>query len=88
MEVKFLKKYVIDFAKDEMRNCTNKRKAEIQVILKKYESGLITSLEAVKSICDTYYERILQVVRTAMENIRLQPFYSEYKDTLKKYMGY
>lgn len=54
-----MKKYVIDFAKDEMKDCTNKRKAEIQAILKSYENGMITSLEAVKSICDTYYERIL-----------------------------
>ena len=54
-----MKKYVIDFAKDEMRNCTNKRKAEIQVILKNYERVLITSFEAIKSICYTYYERIL-----------------------------
>ena len=54
-----MKKYVIDFAKDEMKNCTNKRKMEIQAILENYENGLITSLEAVKGICDTYYERIL-----------------------------
>ena len=66
-----MKKYVLDFAKDEMRNCTNKRKSEIQAILKTYESGLITSFEAIKSICDTYYERILWAVRTAMENARL-----------------
>ena len=54
-----MKKYVLDFAKDEMRNCTNQRKSEIQTILKNYERGMITSLEAIKSICDTYYERIL-----------------------------
>lgn len=54
-----MKKYVVDFAKDEMRNCTNKRKGEIEIILKNYERGMITSLEAIKSICDTYYERIL-----------------------------
>lgn len=54
-----MKKYVIDFARDEMRNCTNQRKSEILKILKNYERGIITSLEAVKSICDTYYERIL-----------------------------
>ena len=54
-----MKKYVIDFAKDEMRNCTNKRKSEIQAILKNYENEMITSLEAVKNICDTYYERVL-----------------------------
>lgn len=53
-----MKRYVKEFAKNEMRNCTNKRKAEIQTILKNYERGMITSLEAVKSICDTYYERL------------------------------
>ncbi len=53
-----MKKYVLDFAKDEMRNCSNRRKAEIQTILKNYENGYITAMEAVKSICDTYYERL------------------------------
>ncbi len=53
-----MKKYVLDFAKDEMKNCSNRRKAEIQTILKNYENEHITSLEAVKSICDTYYERL------------------------------
>lgn len=54
-----MKKYVTDFVKDEMKNCSNMRKSEIQKILRNYERGMITSLEAVKSICDTYYERIL-----------------------------
>lgn len=53
-----MKKYVIDFAKDEMKCCSNRRKAEIQAILKNYENGTLTSIEAVKSICDTYYERL------------------------------
>ena len=53
-----MKKYVIDFAKDEMKFCSNRRKAEIQAILKNYENDLITSIEAIKAICDTYYERL------------------------------
>lgn len=57
-----MKKYVIDFAKDEMKCCSNRRKAEIQTILKNYENGILTSIEAVKSICDTYYDRIIKVL--------------------------
>ena len=73
-----MKKYVLDFAKDEMKCCSNRRKAEIQTILKNYENGLISPMEAIKAICDTYYERV-QAVRAAMENIRLQPFYTIHK---------
>lgn len=54
-----MKKYVIDFAKDEMKCCSNRRRAEIQMILKNYENNAMTAMEAVKAICDTYYERIL-----------------------------
>lgn len=53
-----MKKYVLDFAKDEMKCCSNRRKTEIQTILKNYENGTLTPIEAVKSICDTYYERL------------------------------
>ena len=53
-----MKKYVLDFAKDQMKYCCKRRKAEIQTILKNYENGMMTALEAVKSICDTYYERL------------------------------
>ena len=53
-----MKRYVTEFAKDEMKCCTEERKAKIQHILKNYERGLITSFEAVKTICDTYYETV------------------------------
>jgi len=53
-----MKRYVKEFANDEVKKCSNRRKAEIQAILKNYERGMITALEAVKSICDTYYERL------------------------------
>lgn len=51
-----MKRYVKEFANDEMRCCTEDRKRRIKRILKRYENGIITSFEAVKSICDTYYE--------------------------------
>lgn len=53
-----MKRYVKEFAKDEMKCCTEERKQKIQNILKFYESGNITALEAVKSICDTYYDNL------------------------------
>lgn len=53
-----MKKYVLDFAKDEMKYCSNRRKAEIQTILKNYENGSITAMETVRAITDTYYERL------------------------------
>ena len=51
-----MKRFVKEFANDEMKCCTDVRKAKIQRVLKAYERGLITSLEAVKLICDSYYE--------------------------------
>lgn len=53
-----MKKYVLDFAKDETKCCSNRRKSEIQTILQNYENGLLTAREAIKAICDTYYERL------------------------------
>ncbi len=53
-----MKRYVKEFANDEMKKCSNKRRSEIQTILNNYERGMITALEAVKSICDTYYDRL------------------------------
>ena len=51
-----MKRFVKEFANDEMKCCTEERKAKIQHVLRTYEKGLITSLEAVKAICDSYYE--------------------------------
>lgn len=51
-----IKRYVKEFAADEMKCCSEKRKALIKRILRHYENGFITALEAVKSICDTYYD--------------------------------
>lgn len=51
-----MKRFVKEFANDEMKCCTDERKAKIQHVLKMYEKGLITSLEAVRAICDSYYE--------------------------------
>lgn len=52
-----MKRYVREFANAEMKCCTEGRKAKIQNILKAHEKGMITSFEAVKMICDTYYEQ-------------------------------
>ncbi len=53
-----MKRYVKEFANDEMKKSSNSRKSEIRAILNNYERGMITDLEAVKSICDTYYDRL------------------------------
>lgn len=53
-----MKRFVKEFANDEMKCCTDERKVKIKHILKVYENGMITSFEAVKIICDTYYESI------------------------------
>lgn len=53
-----MKRYVKEFARDEMLCCTEERKRKIQKIVKFYERGIITALEAVKSICDTYYDNL------------------------------
>lgn len=51
-----MKRYVKEFANDEMECCTEERKEKIQHILKVYEKGMVTPFETVKMICDTYYE--------------------------------
>ena len=51
----------------------------IERILKNTEHGLITIDEGMKALCNPL-DGILQAVRAAMGNIRLQPFYSAYKD--------
>jgi len=53
-----MKRYVKEFANDEMRKCSDRRKSEIKAILNNYERGMISDLEAVKCICDTYYDRL------------------------------
>lgn len=53
-----MKRYVKEFANDEMKCCTEERKQKIQKILEVYERDMITALEAVKSICDTYYDNL------------------------------
>lgn len=53
-----MKRYVKEFANDEMDRGSNKQRAEIQTILNNYERGMMTPLEAVKSICDTYYDNL------------------------------
>lgn len=52
-----MKRYVKEFANDEMKYCSEKRKEQIEKILRNYEKGMITSLEAVKGIVDSYYEQ-------------------------------
>ena len=59
----------------------------IERILKNTEHGLITINEGMKALCDPIDGIVLQAVRTAMENIKLQPFYSAYKNTLKNIWG-
>ncbi len=55
---RLMKRYVKEFADDEMKCCTPQRKLKIEHILKIYENGIITELEAAKSICDTYYSNL------------------------------
>ncbi len=53
-----MKRYVKEFANYEMDKGSNKRRVEIQTILNNYERGMMTALETVKSICDTYYDNL------------------------------
>lgn len=52
-----MKRYVKEFANDEMKCCSEERKTEIEHVLDVYKRGLITSLEAVKLIADSYYNK-------------------------------
>ena len=52
-----MKRYVKEFANDEMKCCSEERKTEIQHVLDVYKRGLITSLEAIKAIVDSYYNK-------------------------------
>lgn len=51
----------------------------IERILKNVERGTITINEGMKTLCNPLNGIVLQAVRAAMENIKLQPFYSAYK---------
>lgn len=53
-----MKQYVVDFANDEMECCSEKRRLKIRHILVVYERGLVTSFEAVRMICDSYYDEM------------------------------
>lgn len=48
-----MKRYVKEFANDEMSCCTERRRKQIRKILAMYESGIITAREAVAGICGT-----------------------------------
>ena len=50
-----MKRYVKEFANDELKCCSEKRKMEIERILNVHERGLITSFETVALIVETYY---------------------------------
>ena len=89
-----MKRYVTEFANDEMKCCTEERKAKIQHILKSYERGLITSFEAVKSICDTYYETLDKeeddsdnVVEIRIDNTGNGTDWLYYNDEWKDFVG-
>ena len=51
----------------------------IERILKNTEHGSITINEGMKALCDPLDGIVLQAVRTAMENISLQPFCNTWK---------
>ena len=55
LEVNDMKRYVKEFANDELKCCSEKRKMEIERILNVHERGLITSFETVALIVETYY---------------------------------
>ena len=50
-----MKRYVKEFANSELRQCSKQRKECITKILQACEKGLITDLEAVYLICESYY---------------------------------
>lgn len=50
--------YVKLFADDQMECCTDKRNSQIQTILRNYKNNVLTSLEAIKSIVDSYYNNL------------------------------
>ena len=50
-----MKRYVKEFANDQMRYCSEKRKLYIEQVMRTYERGIITSFEAVELIVNSYY---------------------------------
>lgn len=49
-----MKRYVEEFANDEMKEASDERKEEIKRILWACNGGLITSYEAICTICGKY----------------------------------
>ena len=52
-----MKRYVKEFANDELKCCTEERKKIIEHTLDVHKRGLITSFEAIKIIVDSYYNQ-------------------------------
>lgn len=50
-----MKRYVKEFANDQMKHCTEERKSYINTVLKHYKKGIITSFEAVELIVNSYH---------------------------------
>lgn len=51
-----MKRYVKEFANDQMKISSQENKSKIKNVLRHYERGYITSVEAVKVIADMHYE--------------------------------
>ena len=51
-----MKRYVKEFANDQMKVSSQENKSKIKNVLRHYEKGYITSGEAVKVIADMHYE--------------------------------
>ena len=45
-----MKRYVKEFANDEMKNCSPERKEKIEIAVRAHERGYITAFEAVRLI--------------------------------------
>ena len=51
-----MKRYVREFANDEMKDCTERRKLYIEKLLEHYERGYFTPFQTVELIVNSYYE--------------------------------
>lgn len=49
-----MKRYVQEFAKDELKCCSEARKEIIEKILEYCEMGLLTDFQAIERIVDSY----------------------------------